>query len=129
MSESSKRPCLTCEHCVRIPPPDWKSEYRGDTYSIYDLASAVRAKSPYGTLQCSLHPVWVAVSLQHHCGQWRSGIGQQGETVSEFIHGGWIEREVSRLRDENRKLRASLKTARKRSMSRLARLKKEGASP
>lgn len=129
MSES-KRPCLTCEHCVRIPPPDWKPSYEGGSYDRWNLGARVRDGRPLGTLMCSLNPVWVSVRYDHHCGQWESGIGQQAETAREFIHGSWEMREAGHLRAEVKQLKAALKTARKRSTSRLARLQeRRGQTP
>lgn len=120
---------MLCQFCVPAPPADWKPSHDSDSYVRWDFAVRVRDKKPTGTLACSLNPVWVGVAINHHCGQWRSGI-EQTMTAQEYIWGTWETREVGYLRDEVKQLKAALKRARKRSTARLARLQgRTGQTP
>ena len=121
-----KRACLTCKHVKFKVPDDWKPSYEGDAFNKYDARNVIRKMNMHLDAQCTLNPVWIKVPTQHYCGQWD---GKKLERdVQEFIYGTDVDRRYTALHDENARLKASLKHARRISRSRLDRLKSNGGA-
>jgi hypothetical protein len=123
---SKSKACLTCNHVSFLVPNDWTPSYSGEEYDRYDVRTAIRETEHHVQAKCTFNPIWVDVNTGHYCGQWNgSGVARE-ESVEDFIWGSWLVKENKKLHAERDALRARLKTSRRISASRLARLKSMG---
>ncbi len=116
--------CLLCQHFEPIKDADWEPRYPGQCYDRYHVRKLIRETRKHVKAWCTLNPEHIEIWSNHTCGQFLSIEHQRHDKrLSEFIWGDDRHKEIERLQNQVKQLKAELKTARARSRKRLEQLK------
>jgi hypothetical protein len=116
--------CLLCQHFAPIADATWKPGYEGDRYDRYNVRNLIQETRKHVKAWCTLNPKHVEIWSNHTCGQFVSVQTQQHDRrLEEFIWGDDRYQQVVKLKEQVKKLKAELKTARAISRKRLEQIK------
>jgi len=114
--------CIMCAYARFKAPTDWEPKYDGDVYDDTNALALIRTTKHHVPMFCGFMPTWIPKLSCDNCGHF-SPVPHAIKNIRDFIWGPDHE-EVIQLRADNKRLKKLLEGSRKKSASRLDRLKK-----
>ena len=116
--------CLTCKHAafnqLKIIP-DWKPVNEWDKFGRRDVRKLIRETNKHCAALCTLNPLWLDVTTNHYCGQWKKTRNIEAD-IAIFLWGDYVTQQRDDYAIKIDRLKTQLAHSRKLAASRLARL-------